>query len=108
MTSHPLLLRQNLLDYFAVNVGQAVFAAVVEERELLVVQTQQVQDGCVQVVDVNGSFDGVEPELVRSADDLAALDAATGEPHAEAEGIVISTVTLFGLRGATELAAPDD
>ena len=40
--------------------------------------------------------------------DGSALDAAAGEPHGEAEGVVVSAVRALGHGGATELAAPND
>ena len=55
----------------AADVGQALVAAVVQERELLVVEAHQVQDRGVDVVDVGGVFDRLETGLVGCADDRA-------------------------------------
>ena len=71
----------------------------------------------VQVVDVDLVLDGLEAELVGRAVDVAALDAAAGQPHREAVVVVVAAVDLAGVRAgrrqldrrrAAELAAPDD
>ena len=54
------------------------------------VEAEQVQDGRVQVVDVDLVLDGVVAELVGRAVDDAALEAAAGHPHREAERVVIA------------------
>src|SRR6516164_9530333 len=72
-----------------------------------VIEAQKVQDGGVQIVDVQPIFDGVQAHLVGAADDLAPLDAAAGHPHREAVGVVVTAIPGFGLWSAAELAAPD-
>ena len=49
----------DFLRHLAVNIGQAVVAARVAVGQLFVVEPQQVQDGGVQVVDVDPLLDGV-------------------------------------------------
>ena len=66
------------------HVAEAKVAAGIAVGELLVVESEQVQDGGVKVVDVNRLVDGAKAELVRRPVDEAALDAAAGEPHREA------------------------
>ena len=55
-----------------------------------------------------GLLDGVEADGVGRADDLAALDAAAGHPHGEAQVVVVAAPARFGLGRAAELAAPED
>ena len=71
----------------------------------------------MEVVDVDRVLDGLEAELVGGAVDVAALDAAAGQPHGEAVVVVVAAVHLAGVgagrgqldgRRAAELAAPDD
>ncbi len=44
----------------------------------------------MKVVDVSRLVDGTKDELVRRSVDEAALDAAAGEPHREAIGVVVA------------------
>src|SRR5262249_54870483 len=78
--------------------------------EPLVVEAEQVQEGGVQVVDVDLVRDGGEAELVGGAVDVAAFDAAAGQPHREAVVVVVAAAEggQFGDGGAAELAAPQD
>src|SRR5690242_17962953 len=61
----PLLCRQDLIDHAAVDVGQAEIAAAEAERQLLVVQAEQVEDGGVQIVDGQGILHGPVAVFVR-------------------------------------------
>src|SRR3954452_16990024 len=106
--------RQDFMNYVTVHIRKAKVAARVTVRQLLVVETQQVQEGGVQVVDVDGILHGTEAELVGGAVDLSALDAAAGHPDREAVRVVIASVDLPALRiqldrgRAPELATPEN
>jgi hypothetical protein len=77
-----------------------------------VVDAQAVEQGGVQVVDVDGVFDDVVAEVVDGAVGQADPDAA-GQPDGEAARVVVAAVVLRGQGGLaeygpTELAAPDE
>src|SRR3954452_18617545 len=72
---------EDALDELAVDVGEAEVAALVAEGQALVVEAEAVQDGSLEVVDVDFVFDDVEAEVVGRAPGDAGLDAAAGEPH---------------------------
>ena len=65
------MLRQQFAHDLAVDVGEAEVAAGVAEGEALVVEAEEVEDGRLQVVDVDGIHLGFEAELVRRAIDRA-------------------------------------
>ena len=76
------------------------------------VEAQEVQNRGVQVVDVDGLLDGRVAELVGGAVDLAALDAAAGEPDRKAPVVVVAAHARLAAREldgrrAAELAAAD-
>src|SRR5205823_4540958 len=73
-----------------------------------VVEPKEPEDRRVEVVDVQPILDGMEAELVRRADRLAAADSPARHPHRESGRVVIAPVAFFALRRATELATPDD
>src|SRR5262245_45706729 len=87
---------------------RTLIAAIVPVSELEVVHAQQVEDGGVEVVDVEPVLDGPQPERVCGAYDLARFHAAAGQEHGEAVGIVVPADALLGHRGPAELPAPDD
>jgi hypothetical protein len=71
-----------------------------------------VQDGGVEVVDVDGILGDVVAELVGARRRCAGLDAAAGHPDGEAAGMMIAAVVgrgelALGVVGAAEFAAPD-
>ncbi len=90
------------------DIGQAVVAAAVAVGQLFVVDAHQVQDGGVEIVDVDFVFHGVPAEFVGRAVGHAAFDAAAGEPHGETEGMMFAAIGAFGGGRAAEFAAPDD
>jgi len=51
-------LRQNLMNYFAVNIRKPAVRAVVAEREFLVIDAEKVQHSGVKVVGRRGLFCG--------------------------------------------------
>ncbi len=62
------------------HVGQAVVAAAMAEREPLVIQAEQVEDGRMEVVNVNFIFHHGRSDVVGAAVTGAALHARAGEP----------------------------
>ena len=78
------------------------------ECQLLVVQAEQVQHRRVQVGDAACGRRGAVAEVVGRAVGLAALDAAAGQPDAEAVGVVVAAVAALRAGRAAELAAPED
>lgn len=55
---------QNVVNDAAFDVGEAEVATAVRVRQLFVVQAELVEDGGVQIVDVDFVFDGGESEVV--------------------------------------------
>ena len=80
------------------DVCEAEVAAAGAVGELGVVDTHEVEDGGVDIVDVDGLVDDLPAEVVGGAVGHAALDAAAGEPHAEAVGVVVAAGVGAGSR----------
>ena len=84
--------RQHAFDHAAVDIGQPEVAARVAEGEAFVVEAEEVEDGRLQVVDMDGVHLGLEAELVRRAIDRATLYPAAREPRGEAVVVVVAAV----------------
>ena len=69
-------LRQQGFDDLTAHVGQAVVTTLKSIGQLCVVQTEEVQNRGVQIVNMNFVFDGVKPELIGFAVPDAWFDAA--------------------------------
>ena len=76
----PPCYASSFLTTVPADVGQAEFAALELVGELRVVESHQVQDRGVEVVDFDGIFDDVVAEIVGPAERDARLDAAAGHP----------------------------
>ena len=61
-----LISGQYLLGHFAINVGQAKFPARISIGQLLVIQTEQVENGGMQVMKMHTVLDRLDSMLVRS------------------------------------------
>ena len=90
------------------HVGQTHVTTAETIRESFVIEPQQVQDRGVQVVDGCDLIDGMHPKFVSRAVRDSTLHATSGEPHAEALGMMIATIGPSGMRSAAELTGPDD
>src|SRR5205823_4083703 len=101
-------LGENAADHLAVNIGQAHVAAAEAEGDVGVVQAEQVQHGGVQVVHFDSPVNDVIAVLVGGALDRAAADAAAGQPHGEAVGVVFAAVAALGHRRAADLCPRND
>ena len=66
--------------HFAADVGEAEVAAIKAVGDLEVVEAEEVEEGGVEVVDVDGVSGDAPADFVGLADDLPALDAAAGQP----------------------------
>lgn len=93
--------------------GEAHIQSLVLERKSLMVDSQQVENRCVEISNVDGFLDDVVAEVVGRSMHGAATDAAACHPDAEASWVVIPTVV--GLRQpalavdrSPELSTPDD
>src|SRR5262245_2083429 len=75
--------RQGVPDHLPADTGQSLFHTGVKIRQLLVVETQEVEDGGVQVGRVARLLDRIESQLVGRPDRLPALDAGPRQPHRE-------------------------
>src|SRR5262249_27812397 len=90
-------LRKDLLDDVAEHVGESEIAARVAIGQLLVIDSEQMQDRRVQVVDVDLPLDGTVAVLVGRAVRETALDAAARQPGGEAIRIVSAPEGLLAV-----------
>src|ERR1051325_525493 len=96
---------EDFLDHIPMHIRQPEVAAAESVGELRVINPEQVLDGRVEIVNLALVLHRVVAEIVRRAEDGAALDAAAGEPQAEAKGIVITSVAALREGRPAEFAA---
>ncbi len=83
-------------------------------RESEVVESEQVEQGCVEVVDVDGIARDVPSDLIRFTVGESAFESAARHEDGESEGVVISAGDIFAAAavfaewGASELACDND
>ena len=75
-----------------VHVGETALDAVVVEGEAFVVETEEVEDGGVEVVRGDGVVRGLESKLIGGAVAHAAFHSGTGKPSGEAVRIMVAPV----------------
>ena len=87
--SHPIRLpkspsfsREHSFHHVALHVGEAVVAATVAEGQARVIEAQQVQNGRVEIVDVNRVFRDAQAVFVGLAVNDSRAYARAGEPSA--------------------------
>ena len=110
-------LRQQLRDHPGLRVlHENLLGAVAFVAELFGVEPEEVEEGGVVVVMVDHVFDGVVAELVRCTVGITSFETTTGDPHAEAVGVVVATdgfavlgtAAVLNDRQAAHLSAPVD
>lgn len=92
-----------------VDVGKTEVSPLELIGEAGVVEAQEMQQGGVQVVDVDGIFSNIETEFVARAIGKAALNTAPSHPERKSVGMMVSAIVApLHHRGSAELPAPDD
>ena len=95
------------MDHFAEGVGEAILAAIMRKGQPRVVETEEMKDRGVQVVDVYWVNLGTKSNSIGRAVDGPPLDTRAGQPDREAVWVVIPTPAALGHGHPAELAAPD-
>ena len=75
-----------------------------EMSESLVIESEQLEHGGVQIVDMHFILSCGKSDFVGCANGFASFDAAAGHPGAKAIRIVVSSLFALHLRSASELA----
>ena len=89
---------------------EAMLASLMLVSQLVVLQSYQVHNRDMRVMEVHLAFDGPSPGVIGLAIGVAAFHAATGEPEGEPVRVVTSLVFGVGRRQSrsTKLTTPDD
>ena len=91
----------------AVYIGEASFDAVVIEAELLVIDAEEVERRCVQIVTVSWVLLGSVTKRVCASVGGSPTDSATREPCGECTRVVVASLAL-GCGLSSELGGADD
>lgn len=87
-----LISRQNLTHHTCLRIlHEHLLRAIAAVAELLGVEAEEVEEGGVVVVMIDDVLHSVVAKVVGGAVDVAGLEAAAGDPHAEAVGVVVAT-----------------
>ncbi len=91
--------RQHLPDDAPLDVRESVVPARVAVGQLLVIEAHEMQNGGVEVVNVNGPIDGAEADVVAGAVNHARFYAGAGQPGTKSPGMMFAA---FGLGRVVE------
>lgn len=80
LTSEPLDLRQQLVDYIASHVRESVVAAAVPESEFFMIQTHQMEDRGMEIMYVYFVLCHLASIVVGLPEAEARLDTSAGHP----------------------------
>ena len=75
------LLRHDVVDYFAADIGQAEIATLEAISQSRVVEAQQIQNRGLQIMRMDRLFDGGPAEFVGGAVGNATFEPAAGHEH---------------------------
>src|SRR6266850_4734277 len=103
---------KNPRHYFPVHIGQSIMPSLEKVSELLMIETQQVQQRSVEIMDVNLVRHRFVSEIIGRAVTEPAFYAAAGQPNRETARAVVSArvrivpaLTVFFHRRAAEFRA---
>ena len=81
---------EKFLNNFATDVGQSQVAALRSKRELRMIDSHQMKEGSLDVVDVDLVLDGIKTKFVGRTHALTRVNAAAGKPHGEGIDVVVA------------------
>ena len=93
--------RDQAMNHAAAEIGQAVIATVVATGKLRVVNSELMENCCVDVAHVDGVFNRLPSKFVGCAVGESALEAASGNPHRKAVRVVVAAI----VRASSDKAA---
>jgi hypothetical protein len=101
------------MNHFTAYVRQAETPALVFISKFLVVNTQLMQERCLEIVNMYGVFYNVVAKLIGLSIGNSGLHTTAGHPDGKAAGVVITAITgirqnALGVIRAAKFAAPDD
>ena len=79
------------------HIGETSFYAVVVKRQPRVIDAQQVQSRCVQVVTVGRMLDSLVTKFIGGTVTDSAFDTAAGKPCRKSSGVMVATFRLIRL-----------
>ena len=87
--------------------NETLVETTVEIAESIRIESQLIEDGCMDSFDVRSFFHSIGTEFVRLPVAHTAFDAAAGQPHCEPVSIVVAagSRSVFGSWLASKLAA---
>jgi hypothetical protein len=101
-----------LFHNFAFDIGQTKVASLEAVGEFRVVESEEVQESRVEVVDVDFVFDDVEAEFIGFTHGYSGFKAAAGHPHGKSLRMMIAAEFATGVgiafdhRRTSKFAAP--
>jgi len=103
-------LRENFLYHVAVDIGQAEITPGIAIGQSLVIESQQVKQGGVEIVHVDFVLDRFVPKLIGGTVGETGLQAIASQPGRKSSCIVIASgAIILSVGRATEFTAePDD
>ena len=90
----------------AVDISEPHVTALVRIRKLRVIESDETQNGRIDIVNAERRFLGAKAELVTRTKHLTTLNTGACHPHAECIRMMVPTVLSFGERRPAEFAAP--
>ena len=100
-------------DFCFLHAGEFEIQSLESVGEMFVVDAEEVQDGGVEIIDVNWIPGDVVTEIVGFAPGHAGFDAAASHPHGEASWMMVATsfgAVPFALacHASSEFPSPED
>ena len=96
------------MDDPSVHIGQPEVTSGMSPGQPFVIESHEMENRRMQVMDVDLVVLGIPAELVGGSVNRSPPDTTSGQSHGETEGVVLTTVFSLGGRRPAEFTTPDD
>ena len=98
---------QNLLNNFASHIRQTEISAIVEIGQPGVIQSEQMKNRRVKIVDTRAIFNRFVTDFIRFAVTRSTTNACARHPGHKTVRVVVASAASLGDGHSAELSAPD-
>src|SRR5262249_2305079 len=88
------LSRENFANDVTADIGEPELPALEEIRQLLVIDPEEMQDGCLEVVNMGSTFHDIKTIVVRTSMHVSRLDTAATHPKRKDTAMMIAAVVI--------------
>ena len=89
-----VFLAENLFHHISVDVGEAIVPTAMEVGEVFMIDTHEMKQGGMEIMDIDFVFHGIVAEVVGLPVVISGFHPSSGEPGGESVRVMVSSILM--------------